>query len=242
MPFQTATEWANSFKTKHVQADVFIGGQNFVSAESIALCARVWDSTSTEAPELRFEGDEFGGPTSLGKIGDFVAIGLVQNVNIQQNKNIQQLFEIGSKLPYFIPGRTVVQANIGRILLNGDSLMKMLYPAEDAVTASDNKITDTEKRQEDYDGGLGTKPGGGMASIAGKPRTNQFFINLASGFFNLPLDLMMLIMDSEKDPVGGVILGQCYIQSHQMAVQAQQTVVAENITLRCAQLHPLSAS
>ena len=43
MGLQTANSWQENFKLNHVDPDIFKGGgQDFVSAESIALCARLW--------------------------------------------------------------------------------------------------------------------------------------------------------------------------------------------------------
>lgn len=239
MGLQTADLWSETFKKLHVDPSIFKGGQDFVSAESIALCARLWTTGdgTIENPDLRFSGgpDEDKAPTDPGNLDDFVAIGLVQNVSISQNKAIQQLFEIGSKLPYFIPGRTIIQVNVGRIVLNGDSLLKMFYPTLGESGETDSDIEAQAMINYDTD----TPPGANMAR--GDNDSRQFFINLASGFFNLPMDLLFYIMDSEKEPVGGVMLRQCYVQSHQMGVSAQQTVVAENVSIRCAQLIPLGA-
>ena len=238
MGLQTAATWQNNFKKDHVDSGIFQGGsQDFVSAESIALCARIWISNAEETPPFSKQDSTI--------LEDFAAIGLVQQVSISQSKAMQQLFEIGSNKPYFIPGRTVIQANVGRIVLNGDSLLKMFYPTAGEIEGAEGGgAQNNEDAIEMNKFGGDSPPGGTLTSDGeegGGPLHRQFFINLASGFFNMPMDLLLYLMDSEKNPVGGVMLKQCYVQSHQLAITARDTVVAENVSIRCGELRPLSA-
>lgn len=94
------------FKDKHVQPDNLAGGENFVSSESIVLAA---------------------GPQEVpADITNCFPIGLLENVTIAQNKELRQLFEIGSRQSYFLPGRTFVQVNLTRVVFNGPSLLKAI--------------------------------------------------------------------------------------------------------------------
>ena len=103
MPTNKFSDW--SFNEGHVQAVPESG--DFLSSESVVICA---------------------GPSTVpSDVNDIVPIGLVQNATVTQNKQIQQLYEIGSRQPIFIPGRTVVQAALSRILFDGPSLMRALY-------------------------------------------------------------------------------------------------------------------
>jgi len=62
------------------------------------------------------------------------------------------------------------------------------------------------------------------------------FINLASGFFNKPLGLGFIFYDTNQVPYGGFYMENCYVQSHQLNIASQQTILVENISLRVSSL------
>lgn len=204
-------EW--NFKKNHVDAAIFKDGQDFISSESILFCA---------APAQYSPNPE-----------DYWPIGVLENASVIQNKQIQQLFEIGSKLPYYIPGRTICQVGLSRVFINGPSLLKALT-LETKRTSKDTadnfnipgdpwKADPDFNYKEDYN-----------------PNTDSwFFINLQSEFFNRPMGIVMLVHDSENDRYGGAYFTECYIQSHQMTLTAAQTVVMENCSIRVTEIIPI---
>jgi hypothetical protein len=110
MPHLTVADWSDTNGPNTTQHhDVYGTGTGFVSSESVILAAGM--------PTLDGQGD----------LNTLVPIGLVENANIQQNKALQQLFEVGSRRPFFIPGRHQIQAALSRVMFNGPSLMKALY-------------------------------------------------------------------------------------------------------------------
>ena len=110
MPHLTVADWSDTNGPNTTQHhDVYGTGTGFVSSESVILAAG--------HPSISAQGD----------ISTLVPIGLVENANIQQNKALQQLFEVGSRRPFFIPGRHQIQAALSRVMFNGPSLMKALY-------------------------------------------------------------------------------------------------------------------
>lgn len=174
---------------------------DFLSAESTVICA---------------------GPPTLGSdIQQVVPVGLVQNAQITQNKQIQQLFEIGSRKPFFIPGRTLIQLGMSRVLFDGASLMRALY--EISANSTDNYAADEVTPTEPY-----------TATESG-----QFYINLASEFFNRPLGLAFILHDGQNEKYGGFYLEDCYVQTHGMSLASQQTVLLENVGIRASTLVPL---
>jgi hypothetical protein len=210
-----APKWA--FKVRHVEPlqDIYDETgtlQNFISAESIVLGAgpASWANTSLDSLEL---------------------IGLCDSVSVQQTKNVQQLFEVGSRIPYMLPGRTYVQFQLTRVVFNGDSLLGALTR-----------------------GSLGTTSGDNAAGSNG----GRFYLNLASSFFNSPFGLAILIQDSNTiDPatggtatydsgagnwVAGFYAENCLIQTHQMGIQGQQYIVMETALVRTTNLVPIPVS
>jgi len=52
----------------------------------------------------------------------FKKIGIVQGYNWSEQRQIEQIFELGSDVPYLIPGRTSGQISLSRVLLTGKDL------------------------------------------------------------------------------------------------------------------------
>ena len=199
--------------------DVFGKGTGFVSAESVIVAAGLpaWDDNT---------------------LTDMIPIGLVENANIQQNKALQQLFEIGSRRPFFVPGRHQIQAAMSRVIFNGPSLMKALYylVGEDTEGASNASL-----------GGINIDDLPGFGNFTDTTAdlsadSDPLWINLASEMFNHPFGLAFLLKNMEGGNYGGVFLEECFVQAHQFSVASQQTVLLENVSLRAARVVGISAA
>lgn len=57
----------------------------------------------------------------------FKKIGVVQGYSFAEQRQIDMIFELGSELPYLIPGRTTGQLSLSRVLLFGSDLINVLY-------------------------------------------------------------------------------------------------------------------
>ncbi len=214
-----APAWA--FKVSHVEPlqDIYDTTgtlQNFISAESIVLGAgpASWANTSLD---------------------NLALIGLCDSVSVQQTKNVQQLFEVGSRIPYMLPGRTYVQFQLSRVVFNGDSLLGALTRGSTGLTSGDNP--------DDSPGDVNAAGSNG----------GRFYLNLASSFFNSPFGLAILIQDSNTGAtaaydsgagnwVAGFYAENCLIQSHQMGIQGQQYIVMETALVRTTNLIPIPVS
>lgn len=190
----TVNDW--NFQTKHVGTSPDTGpygGQDFVTSESIVVCSIPKPADSE--------------PANYSNVLTWIPIGLLENATLQQNKQVQQLFEIGSKKSFSIPGRTYKRLNLSRIMFNGGSLLKVLNdesPSFEGLTAGD------------YPAGT---------------EDSNLFIDIASEYFNRTLDLGFVLHDQEDDRYGAFALTGCFVQSHQMSFSAQQTVIMENVSL-----------
>ena len=220
--YNSLTKWKQDFLKTNVQPKALDSGGDFLSSETMVLIAG--------PPRL---------DASDSDLTTTVPIGLVQNVQVNQNKQIQQVYEIGSRIPYMIPGRTVVSVGMSRVLFDGPSLMKALALQKvadgdvsfDEALATKYNVTD---RNDLAHPGLPLDVAATDASESG-----EFFINLASQFFNLPMGLGIVLYDGEKEAYGGFYLNECYIQNHSFAAAAAQTVLVENISIRVTDLSPL---
>ena len=196
------------------------------------------------------------GPNTIRNADDnlnLVPIGLVQQAQLSQNKEINQVFEIGGRLPFFVPGRVVVRASLARVLFDGPSLFYALYRSSEGGGDNDN-ISVKVPTVDHFTGEPGslnvpTKPYPTTGVIEDTPggdaagaNPGRFWTNLASSLFNKPIGLGFILFDMAGNPYGGAYLEGCYVQSHNFGVSANQTVLAENVSLTATRLRPLSAA
>jgi hypothetical protein len=210
----TVKDW--TFRIQHAQQRDLLNVDgalnNFISAESVVLAA--------------------GPPAKANAVMDeLIPIGMCDSVSIQQNKNIIQLFEIGSRLPYILPGRTFAQLQLNRVVFNGDSLLG-------AVTTRNGISVPTGN----------DSPGLGAYTGSEDTSGGAFYLNLASSFFNSPFGLAILYQDSDQEGadngkgqwVAAFYAENCLIQNHQMNIQGQQYIVMESALVRCTNIAPLA--
>lgn len=70
---------------------------------------------------------------------EFQRIGVIQGYNWSEQKQLELIFEIGSDIPYIVPGRTTGQIAISRILLSGTDFTNLIYNTN---ASNDTQITD----------------------------------------------------------------------------------------------------
>lgn len=103
-----------NYKNNHIDSNV---NQNtFMSASKCIIYA---------APNT--------GGTDSDSLGTFAPVGVLQGYNWQESRQIEQIFEIGSEVPFLIPGRTTGQISLSRMLLFGVDLTNVLC-GTDAAT------------------------------------------------------------------------------------------------------------
>jgi len=133
-----------------------------------------------------------------------------------------------------------VQAAMSRILFDGPSLMRALYKI---YHLSDSQITTQPWFNPDAGDAVNdaNAPGRPFEENSGATQA-KFFVNLASEFFNRPLGLAFFLNDMQDQEYGGFYLENCYIQSHQLSIAGQQTILVENCGLRCSRVIPINRS
>ena len=213
---QSVNQW--QFAKQHVDPSAMVDDTNgnkqgnYISSESIVLAAG--PSTYTAAAADTFS--------------SLLTIGVCDTIQVVQNKGVIQLYEIGSRIPYLIPGRPVTQFSISRVLFNGDSLLASLAQGNGEDVAN-------------YESDVTGKPGTEFTG-KGTDSTHKFYFNLASHFFNKPFGLALFFKDSEDQWVAGFYAENCVIQQHSMAIQGQNMVVMENASVRCTAFVPLEGA
>lgn len=207
------------------------GGQ-FVSAESTLVAAG--------PPRL----DQTGGGGEIA-----YPIGLLETFGIQQSRQLQRIFEIGSTRSYFIPGRTIGSISIGRTFYFGPSLLRVLY-AYYRSTSFDLGTTDPGGTVTAPEGNLtvpdpsaallGTFAVGDLHELRRNPGYGYLIIDLASDLFAQPTGLAIYFKDANTDTVGGFYVEDSYVQGHQMTVSSGSVLVMEGVSIQYDRLVPLN--
>jgi hypothetical protein len=219
------------FYNYHIQSDL-VGGQ-FVSAESTLVAAGPPQISQTS-----------GGGTT----GGIYPIGLLESVGLQQSKQLQRIFEIGSNRSYFIPGRVIGSLSIGRTFYFGPSLLRVLYAY---YRSTRNNIV------------FGTAPQGSTIVVDGievpdpaavlldvveesalhalrrTPGEDYFFVELASDLFNQPTGMAIYFKDQNATSVGALYLEFCYVQGHQMSISSGSVLVMEGVSMQYDRIVPI---
>ncbi|KKN70493.1 hypothetical protein LCGC14_0430710 [marine sediment metagenome] len=236
MAQQATTSLANwKFHENHVQSELQ-GGQ-FVSAATILIAAG--------PPRLA---DASGGfPASTSSQAEIAfPIGVVENFGMSQNRQLQRMFEIGSKRSYFIPGRTIGSVSLGRVLFFGPSLLRVMYAyyPTSKFGISANVANPLAGNLTTRDLGNRTpevldKPGFGATQV--DPALNaDFWVNLASDLFDHPCGLLVYLRDAQNEAYGAFYLEDVNLQAHQFNVNASSVLVAEGTSAQYDKLIPVN--
>jgi hypothetical protein len=135
------------------------------------------------------------------EIGDIRTVGLAQQFGVRSGKQVGRFFEIGSRGNVLVPGRGAGTLAIGRVLFNGPSLLRSLYPG----------VTNSE-----------------VESYFRKPGYNDAFFNLQSELFNDPFGIFFMMYDKSMSLYAGIFFEVCFITSHNWTMGANSNIVAEN--------------
>ena len=98
--------------------------------------SNVSESSFTSAARCVVYAAQSLGSTVSDTTSEFKPIGVLQGYNWQEQRQIEMIFEIGSELPYLIPGRTTGQISLSRMLIYGADLTNVLYGVDAATDQS----------------------------------------------------------------------------------------------------------
>lgn len=166
---------------------------------------------------------------------NIVPIGLVETAQISMNKPLSRIFEIGSKLSYLIPGRTVGGITLSRVFFDGPSLLKALYMGEveaDYATADVKKAKFVSNQY--YEGGQ--KAYLDYANIG----SGNLAMNLASSFFEQPVGLAFLFKDQNSDTVGQTYFEGCRVSTYNIGISANMNVLTESVNMEFIRCRPIN--
>lgn len=164
-----------------------------------------------------------------------VPIGLVETVNISTNKPLSRIFEIGSKLSYIIPGRTVGGMTMSRVFFDGPSLLKALYAGEVKEDAASQDSKYAKFISNKYTNENGEEQFQEFSHIG----SGNLAMNLASSFFDQPVGLSFLFKDQQADLVGHIYFEGCRVSAHNLGISANMNVLTESLSMEFIRCRPV---
>ena len=249
------------FYNKYVQTDNMQG--KFISSETTLIASgypSLDDAPAASKKSVPVANTTNNGVTtavtaSLVERHQVYPIGLIESLGIQQSKQIQRIFEIGSARSYFIPGRVVGAFNLGRTFFNGGSLLRVLYShtyAKDA-TGKDNitplLAASAYNQTYDNDGNVTSSSpitidnsvllNSEQQVIRRHPGFNQFFIDLTSDLFNRPFGLAVYCKDNYAEVSHAFYLENCFIQGHQVNISSGSLLIMEGASAQFERVVPI---
>ena len=141
----------------------------------------------------------------------FRPMGVVQGWSFTEQRQVEEMFEIGSDIRYIIPGRTTGQIAITRMLINGQDLINVLYGKG---ATSDTKYLTPLRSLKDINTALDllfvSYYNSGDTTAPNKPHMIRYFDN-------------------------------CWVVARQESISANQVTIAENCTLTYEKIAHISA-
>lgn len=231
------TSFSNwDFYNYHIQQDVKAG--QFVSAESTLIAAGPPSITNSAVVQS----------VGISSAQNVYPIGLLESVGLQQSKQLQRIFEIGSTRSYFIPGRAIGNISIGRTFYFGPSLLRVLYayyknnsngivfgqlPAGTTKTVDGIEMIDPNAML------LDVTPQESLHQLHRTPGEDYFFVELASDLFAQPTGMAIYFKDANSTSVGAMYLEYCYVQGHQLSISSGSVLIMEGVSLQYDRIVPI---
>lgn len=187
---------------KTTQVDNWQFQQNYVERlmDNSAFTAAHPNNTLVLAGPARFPGTDNPGDSLL-------PVGMVQNMSVGQRRNVQQMQGIGSARSFFVAGKSSINFSIGRLLINGRNLLRAMYTQAVQNEIDVYEFDESPVRQE---------------------RDEQFFLNLDSELFYIPVGLAVLFRSVAHDLVGAFYVEVCMFNSWNVRFQAGAAMIAES--------------
>lgn len=148
-----------------------------------------------------------------------LAIGMMQNMQINQVKSTQPVMAIGSGRSFFVSGKAQGNGSIQRLFVNGRNLLRVLYHNARAGSLEVQKFDDP----------------------AATKFQDQFYINLDSELYLVPFGLGTIFRTKSHDFVGGMYAELTLIQSYNISIQAGSNMIAEQVSFMFDRLMPFGA-
>lgn len=179
------------------------------------------------------------GPSTFNDVtaSNVTPIGLVQDMNLQQERQMSELYELGSRAPYYMVGRSSRRLSLSSIVYSGANLLRAVHQNAGLEFPGSGGAEGQRPEQ---------KPAGA--------ENDPFFSNLDSRFFEGSTGLYLRLASladaryrveegdlsaSSNNQIAGMYLEECYVRAYGLSVNANNTVVSENTVITFARVVPI---
>ena len=186
------SSWEEDFKNKHLTN---VKGTEFLSAFRTVIYARPCATSGSQEVSGSVESSEFK------------AVGVIQGYSWSEQREVQRIFELGSDIPYVVPGRTIGSLNLSRIMINGNDIVNALYDGKNTNGTNAN----------DPQGGAGNNP--------------ETLNSLKD--ITVPMDILFVAFSTNGDGKNKYsrVFKNCHIESRQESIGAGQVILAEQCSI-----------
>lgn len=201
------------------QVDQWSFQENYVERlmDNAAFTAAHPNNTLVLAGPARFS-NVLSDNTNLGD--NLLPVGMIQNMQVQQQRQVQPMQAVGSARTYFTASKSNVSFNISRLFINGRNLLRALYTQATQNTSAINMTSFGEPPVKQSD-------------------DEQFFLNLDSELFYVPIGLAVLFRSVAHDAVGAFYIELAMLNSWNVSVQAGQSMIMENVSGFADRIRPI---
>lgn len=204
------------FRSWHVGLDEGGKNTNPITSENVLVAAG--------PPRLK----QVGGAESFQK--KLFPIGMMENVQVSQQKRLQQIQEIGSRRSYVIGSQSTGNISMSRVMFSHASLLRVLTIANQDYQDIDNP-PGANFQENPYNGNA--------AEQTAKP---TWFANLASELFDRPIGLLFYLLDQRNNPYGAMYVEDAMIQNHSWSFASRGVAVSERASLMFDRANPVAVS
>lgn len=145
---------------------------------------------------------------------DLLPIGMIQSMNVAEQRPVQPAQALGSARSFFLASKGTINFSIQRLLVNGRNLLRALYT---------NALRSQVLNPSEFN----------IANFDDPPvkddAAEQFYVNLNSELFYIPVGLGVLFRSVSHDPVGGFYIELCMLSSQNFQIAAGRPSIMESV-------------
>lgn len=158
-------------------------------------------------------------------------MGITQSFSLQQNTQVNRLFELGSNRSYHISGRSVGQISLGRVFYHASSLLRLLYAYYQDVQGA----TIVQPMFNNVGAASAINP----HDVIVPPGYDNIFLNLASDLFSQPVGMLLYMKDTNLQVLGASYFEHVLAPTHSLSMDAGNVVIQEQVQLQYERMVPV---
>lgn len=164
-------------------------------------------------------------PSATSGVGSLMSLGLIQMANIASSLPVQPSKGLGSSRKFFLIDSAQNQVSVARLVMNQRNLLRALYHSavEAGIDVGNRQIIGYE------------------ASYAGRDK-QQWWVNLDSPIFRLPIGLAIVLRDRGGSHIGGFYCELAHVTQWSLSIASGQAAIMENVSIICDSILPFGDS